>query len=153
MNSCRSGVRQTFGLVVEAQEVVQREAESGDGSEEIEGVVRAVPVVIVEEGREAQRALVGMGVGVSVSPLAEGGLDEALGLAVSLRAIGAGETLLEAEGGDGGAHGTGAVAGAVVGIDALGVDAVLGKESERGVEERAGAGRGFILEKLSEGEA
>jgi len=38
---------------VEAQHVVQWQAESGDGSEEIEGVVRAMEVVIVEEGREA----------------------------------------------------------------------------------------------------
>jgi hypothetical protein len=38
---------------VEAQEVVQWEVESGDGSAEFEGVVRAVPVVVVEEEREA----------------------------------------------------------------------------------------------------
>ncbi len=30
--------------------------------------------------------------------------------------------MLEADGGDGGAHGVGAVTGAVVGVDALGVD-------------------------------
>jgi hypothetical protein len=38
---------------VEAQEVVQREAESGDGRAEVEGVMRAVPVVVVEKEREA----------------------------------------------------------------------------------------------------
>jgi hypothetical protein len=38
---------------VEAQEVVQWEAESGDGGAEFEGVMRAMPVVVVEEEREA----------------------------------------------------------------------------------------------------
>ena len=41
-------------LAVEAQKVVQWEAEPGDGSEEIEGVVRTMPVVVVKEGREAE---------------------------------------------------------------------------------------------------
>ena len=97
--------------------------------------------------------MVGMGVGVSVGPFAQRGLDEAFGLAVGLRAIGASEPLLEAEGSDGGAQGAGAVAGAVVGVDALGFDAVLFKESEGGVEESEGAGRGLIWEELCEGEA
>jgi hypothetical protein len=38
---------------VEAQEVVQRLAESRDWGAEFEGVVRTMPVVIVEEEREA----------------------------------------------------------------------------------------------------
>jgi hypothetical protein len=38
---------------VESQQVVQRKAESRDGSFEIEGVMRAMPVVIVEEEWEA----------------------------------------------------------------------------------------------------
>ena len=40
-------------LGVEAQEVVQRLAESGDGRAEIEGVMRTMPVVVVKENREA----------------------------------------------------------------------------------------------------
>ena len=40
-------------LDVEAQQVIQGLEESGDGSEEIEGVMRAMPVVVVEEGVEA----------------------------------------------------------------------------------------------------
>jgi hypothetical protein len=39
-------------LDVEAQEVVQRLAESGDRREEFKGVMRAVPVVVVEEEGE-----------------------------------------------------------------------------------------------------
>jgi hypothetical protein len=38
---------------VEAQEVVHVEAEAGDRRAELEGVVRTVPVVVVEEEREA----------------------------------------------------------------------------------------------------
>ncbi len=80
-------------------------------------------------------------------------MDEALGLAIGLWSVGASEALLEAEGGDGGAHGLGAVAGAIVGVDALGFEAVLLEEGEGGVEEGDGAVGGFIPEELSEGEA
>jgi hypothetical protein len=37
---------------VEAQEVIHVEAESGDGRAEFKGVMRAMPVVVVKEGRE-----------------------------------------------------------------------------------------------------
>ena len=40
-------------LAVEAQEVVQWMAESGDGRAKIEGMVRAMPVVVMKENREA----------------------------------------------------------------------------------------------------
>ncbi len=111
-----------------------------------------MPVVVVEERVEALGALSGMGVGVSVSPFAEGGLDEALGLAIGLWGVGSCEAVLEAEGGDGVAHGVGAVAGAIVGVDALGGDAVPGKEGEGGVEESDGAAGGLVREELGEGE-
>ena len=65
-------------------------------------MVRAMEVVVVEEEVKASGALVGVGIGVGVSPLAEGGLDEALGLAVGLWGVGPGEAVLEAEGGEGG---------------------------------------------------
>ena len=42
----------TVYLGVEAQQVIHVEVESGDGSFEIEGVMRAMPVVVVEEGME-----------------------------------------------------------------------------------------------------
>ena len=45
--------------------VVQRLAESGDRRAEFAGVVRAMPVVVVEERLEASGALVGVGVGVA----------------------------------------------------------------------------------------
>jgi len=40
-------------LAVEAQKVVQRQAESGDGRAEFEGVVRTMPVGVVEKEGEA----------------------------------------------------------------------------------------------------
>jgi hypothetical protein len=42
-----------FALAVEAQEVVQWGAESGDWGKEFKRAMRSVPVVAVEEGREA----------------------------------------------------------------------------------------------------
>ena len=69
---------------MEAQEVIQREAESGGGRAEFKGVVGAMPVIVVEEDWEAFCALVGVGVGVSIGPFAQRGLDEALGLTVGL---------------------------------------------------------------------
>jgi hypothetical protein len=112
--------------------------------------MRAVPVVIVEEEREASGALIGVGIGVSVGPFAERGLDEALGLAVGLWSVRSGEAVFEAESEDRGAHGMGAVTGAVVRIEALGLDAVFCEESQGGVEEGDGALRGFIGEELGE---
>ena len=90
---------------------------------------------------------------MSVGPFAQRGLDEAFGLAVGLWSVGAGEAVLEAEGGYRGAHGVGAVAGAIVGVNALDGDAMLGEEGEGGVEEGDGTGGGFIREELGEGEA
>ena len=54
LNSFSRPARQgTVRLGVETQQVVHVELESGDGSFEIEGVVRAMPVVVVEEGVKA----------------------------------------------------------------------------------------------------
>ena len=64
-----------------------------------------MPVIVVKEREEARGAVVGVGVGVGIGPFAEGGLDEALGLAVGLWGVRSGEALLEAGGGAGGAQG------------------------------------------------
>ena len=92
---------------MEAQQVVHVEAKSWDGSLEFESVVRSMPVVVVEEELETRGTLVGMGVSVGVGPLAEAGLDEALGLAIGLWGVGSGEAMLEAEDRSGRAHGLG----------------------------------------------
>ena len=58
-----------------------------------------------------------------VGPLAQGGLDEALGLAVGTRGIGPGEDVLEPELLAGLGKGVGDEAGTVVGHDRLHLDA------------------------------
>ena len=63
-------------------------------------------------------------VGAGVGPLAGDGLDEALGLAIGLWAVGSGEAVLEAELEAGGGEEFGAVGGAAVGEEALDVDAM-----------------------------
>jgi hypothetical protein len=138
---------------VEAQEVVHWQAEAGDRRAEFESVVRAMPVVVMKEDWEASGALSGMGVAVSVSPFAERGLNEAFDFAVGLWSRGASKAVLEAEGGNGGAHEVRAIAGTIVGVEALGLDAVAAEEGEGGVEESDGAGGGLIWEELGEREA
>ena len=90
---------------------------------------------------------------MSVGLLSERCLDEALGFAISLRRIMSGEAVLDIEGGDGVAHGVGAVAGAVVRVNALNGDVVGGEEVEERVEEGESNGGGFIGEKFGEGQA
>ena len=114
--------------------------------------MRAMPVVVVEEGWEAGGALSGVGVSMSVGPFAQGGLDEALGVAIGLWSVGPGEAVLEAEGG-GVLHGAGAIAGAIIGVEPLSFDAVPGKESQSGMEESDGAFGGLGWEELGEAEA
>src|SRR4051812_25568645 len=100
--------------------------------------MRTMPVVAVEEGLEPLGALGGGMVRVGVSPLAQRGLNEPLGLALGLWGIRAGETMLEAALGHGGPHGLGAVTGAVVGVDAPDLDAEALEVGERGVQESNG---------------
>ena len=90
---------------------------------------------------------------MSVSPLAQSGLNEALGLAVGPWALGFGQALLEAESVDGGAHEMAAITGAVVAVEPLRGDAVTSKEGQRGVQEADGTGGGLIGPELSEGDA
>src|SRR5579872_5391759 len=102
-----------------------------------------MPVVVVEEGEEASGTLIGVRVSMSVGPFAEGGLDEAFSLAVGFWGVGAGEALLETESRGGSAHEMGAISGAVIGVEALGVDAMSGEESESVVEKGDGTGSGL----------
>lgn len=59
-----------------------------------------------------------------------------------------GKAVSEAEGGDGGAHGVSAVAGAVVGVDALNGDTVVLEEGDCGMEEGDRAGGGVVRERV-----
>ena len=64
----------------------------------------------------------------NVSPLAQGGLDEAFCLTVGAGSVRAGEAVLDGELEASGAEVAGAIAGAVVGERAANGDAVLGVE-------------------------
>jgi hypothetical protein len=81
--------------------------------------MRTVPVVAMDPAGEFGGADIGMGIDVGVSPLAQGGLDEALGLAVGAGSIRPGEDVLETEFLAGSGKDIGAEAGTVVGHDLL----------------------------------
>ena len=84
-------------LSVESQHVVHGKVEGLDRSFEFKSGVRSVPVVTVEPGLEmllaVRRVLVDGGVG----PLAQAGLDEALGFAVGARGVGPGEDVFDTQ--------------------------------------------------------
>ena len=59
--------------------------------------MRSVEIVVVEEEGEEGSAVIAGVIGTSISPFAGDGLDEALGFAIGLRAIGTSEEVTEAE--------------------------------------------------------
>ena len=69
-------------LGVEPQQVVPGQPDSADGRPGLETGVWPVPIVAVYPGRQMRGALGGGVVDVGIGPLAQGGLDEAFGLAV-----------------------------------------------------------------------
>ena len=85
----RSGLRLRWGLGVGLQQVVLGKAR--DRSMAADASMRAVMVVGVEPGQQSVGALLRVIEGSCVSPFAQCGLDEALGLAVGARGIGAGK--------------------------------------------------------------
>ena len=63
----------------------------------VQGGVRSVEIVVVEEEGEASGAVVAGVIGTGISPFTGDGLDEAFGLAIGLRAIRSGEAVGDAE--------------------------------------------------------
>ena len=100
--------------------------------------MRAVEVVMLEPGRELLIAFLGVEIVANVGPLAEGGLNEAFGLAVGAGSVGTSEAVLDAELEASGAEVAGTIAGAIVGEQAADGDAVLGVEGDGGVQEGNG---------------
>ncbi len=110
-------------------------------------------VIVMEvEGEEGSAVVTGV-VGASVGPLASDGLDEAFGLAIGLRAIGASEAMLEAELVTGLSEEFGTVGRAAVGEDALDLDAVSLVEGDGLMESGQNAGSFFIWENGGESQA
>ena len=85
-------------------------------------------------------------IGASAGPFAGDGLDETLGLAIGLRAIGTGEAMFDAELLAGVGEEFGAIGGAAVGQNALDVDAMSFVEVDGLLEGRQDAGSLFVWE-------
>ena len=98
-------------------------------------------------------ALLGAGVGASVSPFSQSGLDEAFGLAVGARRVRAGKAMADAETMASIAEEPRAIARAVVGQQTTNVDAEGAVVSDRSMEESHGGVAAFIGQDLREGEA
>jgi hypothetical protein len=119
----------------------------------VQGGVRTVEVVVMEEEREAGGALVTGVVRTGISPLASESLDEAFGLAVGLRAVRTGEVVAEAELVAGLGKEFGAISGATVGEDALDGDAMSFVEVDGLVESSQDTGSFLIGEEGGESQA
>lgn len=104
----------------------------------------SMPVVAVEPDGQFSGAIVGSLVGAGIGPFAQACLDEALGFAVGFRRIGPGAQMLDPEQAQRLGVAEGSEADAVVGHDALDVDAEASKETQ-GVEEKAQAGGAFFV--------
>ena len=113
----------------------------------------AMEVIVMEVVRKEGRAVVAGVIGTGVGPLAGDGLDEAFGFAISLRPVGFGEEMLEAELAAGSSEGFGTISGAAIGEDLLDDDAMSGVEGEGLVEGVEDALSLFVREQTSEGEA
>ena len=82
-----------------------------------------MPVVAMKPAREMVGAVSGRVEGGGISPLAQGGLDKAFGLAIGARGIGSGKNVLEAELATGQGKNIGTKTGAIIGHDTLKFDA------------------------------
>ena len=94
----------------------------------------------------------GVLVRAGVGPFAQGGLDEALGLAVSAGGIGAGEEMAQSSRAASLSQEFRDVAGAIVGHDALDLDAQGAEVSQRGMKEFDGTVLTFIGHDAGEGD-
>jgi len=109
-------------------------------------------VVVPEPAVECSAAFAAGSVDRAVGPAVEQGADEALGFPVGLRSARPCAGVVDAEPSGGERVAGRTVGGAVVGEDALDLDAVAGKEDD-GAVEKAGRGRGpFVGEDFGVGE-
>jgi len=92
-------------------------------------------------------------VGTRIGPLPQGSLDESLGLSVGLGGVGSGSDVPEAEPFAGPREGEGFVARAVIGHDALHLDAEACVVSDGGFEEGDSAAPLLVFPDLAEGDA
>src|SRR5437870_9209456 len=110
-------------LTVKRQEVVSRLAEATHRGDTSDALMRSMPVVMMIPARQHRRARGRMMVRDAVGPFAQRRLNEALGFAVGLRAIGAREAVVQAQLAAGGGEALRAKCRAVVGEHAPDGDA------------------------------
>ena len=104
----------------------------------------AMPVIAVKPDGQFGGALVGCVVGCGVGPLAQAGLNEALGLSVGLGRVGFGPQVLDFEPAQGRGVAAGSEARAIVGHDALDLHAEASKEAQ-GVEQETQTGASLLV--------
>jgi hypothetical protein len=108
-------------------------------------------VIVMQIGGKEDSSVVTGVTRVGVSPLTGDRLDEALGLAIGLRA--SGEAMFDAELLAGCGEEFGAIGGAAIGEEALDANAVSGVEGDGLAESVEGTGDLFVGEQTGEGEA
>jgi len=126
---------------------------AADGRHVSEASMGSGEVVVVGPGQQVLITFDGIQPVLAVSPLAQCGLDEVLGLAVGLGRVRLGTTVTKVELEAGRAEAMGAIAAAVVGEQDADANAVRGKEGQRVVQEGDGGGGLLIGQELGEGEA
>jgi len=119
----------------------------------MQGTVRAMEIIVMEEEREAGGAVHARVIGSSVSPLASESLDEAFGFAIGLGPVGTSEAMLKAQLAAGLGKEFGAISGTAVGEDALDGDAMSFVEVDGQVESGQDAGDFFIGKQRGKSEA
>ena len=134
------------------EEVVQL-VEALDGGLAAEAAVWSSSIVEVEPAGEGVRAFVAVAVDGAVGPAAEHGADEALGLAVGARPVGAGAEVFDPERFAGERVDRGAVGVAVVGHQPLDADAEGGEVRDGAAKEADRGDRFLVLEHLDVDEA
>jgi hypothetical protein len=126
----------THELGVKSQQIVPSD-DSADGRLAVKRRVRPMPIVVVQPASQRGGAVRRGGVGDHVRPLAQQGLDEALGLAIGTRGVGSRKAVVEGQRLAGGGDQARAIGRAVVAEHALGHDAAPG-EPRDGATQKAG---------------
>ena len=129
---------------MEAQQVIPLEASTADGRRQTEASMRPVPVVLVDPWSEVLSAFGQVLISAGVGPFAQGGLDEALGLAVGAWRVRPCAAVLQAKRAATAGEGVRPVARAVVGQHGAEVDAEPRIVGECGIEEVQHRSPGFI---------
>src|SRR5487761_1309941 len=148
-------VRGLDDLDVVSQEVVDIGVGPGaaDGRHLIEASMRSMPVVLVYPRGEMVESIFGVWVEPDVGPFADGGLDEALRLAVGAGSVDAGADMFDIEFPAGEGEAMGIEARAVIGHDAPHLDAEPGEVSHSLVQETCRGSGFFIRHHGGEGDA